>query len=356
MTSPRRIHQFVHTLSYGDAISGEVLALSRCFRELGWESEIFAINIHPKYKQLARDYRQLGNDYDGEIILHYSLGSPLNERYLSLRQARHILIYHNLTPARWFAATNPRIVSDIERGVRELPDLCLATEVLIADSPFNANELRVLGFEAQVLELPIDPERWNVDPNPGIAALLAGQPGIHVLHVGRLAPNKCIEDIIRIFYFLHHYVEPKSHLWLPGIDIDTELYSFALKRLVYQLELTDAVTFPGCMADSELKALYQAASLYLCTSEHEGFCLPVAEAMYFGVPVVAYDCSATSSTVGEGGILFKDKNSRYAEVAELIGAIKQNTDLRAQIIQAGHERVEKLSFPRFKESVERVFA
>jgi len=345
--SASEIHQLVHTLSYGDAISGEVLALQRCFVKAGAASEIYAINIHPRYKGQARYYTELRTDFSGEVVFHYSLGSPLNDLYRKLTRAKRSLIYHNLTPAHWFKGVNPRIVMDIENGWRELPELCDAqvTGRLVADSNYNAGELSRLGFKARVLELPLDPERWSIPANEGIQALLSGEAGIQVLHVGRLAPNKRLEDIIKVFYFLHHYLDEKSKLWLVGIDTDTELYSFALKRLAHQLELEQAVNFVGCMADSELKALYQTSTVYLCMSEHEGFCLPVVEAMYFDLPVIAYACTATSDTVAEGGILVHEK--KYPEIAELIGELAHNEELRRKIIQAGKRRAERLSFERF---------
>lgn len=346
------IHQLVHTLSYGDAISGEVFSLQRCFKESG-ASEIFAINIHPKYKGLAHDYRELGSDFSGSLVLHYSLGSPLNQIYLANKQSQRALIYHNLTPAHWFKGVNPRIVRDIEQGMQELPVLCQQSNLLIADSEFNAGELKSLGFDAQVLELPIDPKRWEVPVNPGIYSILKSDPGIHVLHVGRLAPNKCIEDIIKIFYFLHYHVNPKSKLWLVGIDIDTEIYSYCLKRLVYELNLERAVNFVGCLADTELRAMYEACSVYLCMSEHEGFCLPVLEAMNFGLPVISSSGSALPQTVGAGGILISEK--RHAEIAELIGYIDADADFRQKMVRAGHERIQQFAFDRFRARVKDLF-
>ena len=352
MSAP--VHQLVHTLSYGDAISGEVLALQRCFRAQGRESEIFALNVHPKYAGRAKDAASFPVDFNGEVVLHYSLGSSLNDLYSRLTGAVRCMIYHNLTPARWFEGVNPRIVRDIEQGLVELPKLCRLTDRLIADSAFNAGELRSLGFEATVLELPIDDAKWSIPRNEGVYNVVKGEPGIHMLHVGRLAPNKCIEDIIRTFWFVHRFVEPRSRLWLVGIDIDTELYAFALKRLVHELELENAVNFVGCMLDDEVKALYEAATVYLCMSEHEGFCLPVIEAMNFGLPVVAYASSAVPDTLGGAGVLVREK--RHAEIAELIGEIKRNDALRSKLSAAGRERVGALSFARFEAQVAEVFA
>jgi len=345
------IHQLVHTLSYGDAISGEVLALQRCFHAAGAESEIFAMNTHPRLKGKTRDWRELKTDFSGTLVLHFSLGSPLSRTYLNARRAKRCLIFHNLTGPEWFRGINPRVAADIEKGLQELPVLCTVTDVLIADSAFNARELAKIGFEAQVLELPVDFARWDLPKNMGIDALLKQEGGIHILHTGRLAPNKCIEDIIKTFYFLHHKIFKPSRLWLVGIDIDTELYSFSLKRLVDELDLSDAVNFVGCLDDAELKSLYEGCSAYLCMSEHEGYCLPLIEAMYFGLPVAAYAATAVPETVGEGGVLFYEK--RHPEIAELLFKIHADSDFKSALTAAGHSRVSPLSYKHFCLKVQR---
>jgi L-malate glycosyltransferase len=263
------------------------------------------------------------------------------------------LIFHNLTSASWFEGVNPRIVADIEAGVKELPNLCDASHRLISDSGFNASELQKLGFSSQVLELPVDFSRWEIEKNAGIDALVRGEGGVQVVHVGRLAPNKCIEDIIKAFYFLHHKIEKRSRLWIAGIDIDTELYAFGLKRMVDDLALNDAVNFAGCMDDSELKALYQAASVYVCMSEHEGFCLPLVEAMHFGLPVIAFSSSAVPDTVGAGGILVSHK--KHPEIAELMYKLYSDQPFRAKMVEAGKERVSRLGFDGFAARVREIF-
>ena len=348
------IHQLVHTLSYGDAISGEVIALQRALRAKGHQSEIFAINVHPKYEGAAQKIVSFPKDFKGEVILHYSLGSPLNTLYRELTGVKRSLIYHNLTPATWFEGINPRIVRDIEQGVRELPELCALTDRLISDSAFNAGELKRLGFNSTVLNLPIDDAKWSIEANSGITSLVQGEPGVHVVHVGRLAPNKCIQDIIKSFYFLHRHITRQSRLWLVGIDIDTELYSFGLKRLIHELELQEAISIVGCLADSEVKALYQNASVYMCMSEHEGFCLPLIEAMKFGLPVVAYGSSAIPDTVGRGGVVVYEK--RHAEIAELLYEIAQPGELRSRIIAEGHTRAAELTYSNFETHVGELFS
>lgn len=349
----KRIHQFVHTLSYGDAISTEVLSLQRALIELGVESRIYAINVHERYKDSAQKYNEFKIEETDEIILHYSLGSILNELYQSCNGIRRTLLYHNITPASWFEGINPRVKKDIEQGIKDLPKLCSISDQILADSKFNSDEITQLGFKSKVLELPLDPARWNEASNGGILSLLNEDPALHLLHVGRIAPNKKLEDTIRIFYFLKHHFNSNSKLWFVGTDIDTELYSFSLKRLVEELSLQDAVFFTGAMTDEEVRAFYQASSIYICMSEHEGFCLPVIEAMHFGLPVVAYAAGALPDTLGDGGVLVTQKN--HVEIASLVLEIHKNRDLREVLIQNGKKRVEELSYDRFLKAVSELF-
>lgn len=341
-----QIYQLIHTLSYGDAISGEALALQRCVTELGHEGKIFALNTHERFVGMTERIENFPVGFNGIIILHYSLGSPLNALFRSLSEAKRAIIFHNLTPEKYFAGVNPRVAKDISKGWEELPELCKLCDLVISDSSYNATELSQHGIQSQVLPLPFDPSRWKEEANSGMTALVQSDPGIHVLHVGRLAPNKCIEDILKTFYFLHHHISRKSRLWLVGIDIDTELYSFGLKRLAKELLIDEFVNFTGPLSDSEIQALYQNSSVYLGMSEHEGFCVPLIEAMHYGLPVLAYDCSAVGETVGSGGILFKEK--RYPELAQLIAKIAEPGNFRTNLIAQGKAQVAGFGFEAFK--------
>lgn len=340
------IHQFVHTLSYGDAISGEAVAIQRMLRAEGHQSEIYCLHSHEKVKQFARSWELFTSDLDTAeasgastaVVMHYSIGSPLNALFSDEPRIARALIYHNLTPEHWFYHYNPRVVADLEQGRVELPELLRGVDVVLADSEYNRGELRDFGCStAEVLPLFIDTEKWSVAANPGIARAVRGHGGKNVVHVGRLAPNKCVEDILKAFYFYHHKIEKQSKLWLVGMDIDTEIYSFELRRLISELRLQEAVEFVGTVADSELRAIYEGADVYLCMSEHEGFCVPLIEAMHFGVPVIAFDSTAVGDTLGDGGVLLGRKAP--AELAVLMNIVITDPSVREQMVAAGKRRV-----------------
>ncbi len=350
-----RIHQFVHTLNYGDAISGEALLIQRILSEMGISGEIYSVNTHERLQGATKDWRSFSAPSDDEataVLLHYSIGSPLNAKLLDTPGILRGLIYHNLTPVKWFAPYNSVVAANLALGTDELPRLLPQMDIVLADSAYNKSELDAMGCErSKVLSLVLDQKKWGVAPNPGIVRNLTGAGEKNLLHVGRFAPNKCIEDIIKAFYFYHHKIEKKSTLWLIGSDIDTEIYSFELRRLVSELRLKHAVRFVGSVSDCELRAFYENADLYLCMSEHEGFCVPLLEAMQFGVPVVAFSATAVPETLADAGFLLKEKNA--AEVAELINQILSNTALREASVARGKKRAAEFSEARFAEDLQR---
>jgi glycosyltransferase involved in cell wall biosynthesis len=350
----RAVHQLVHTLSYGDAISTEVLALQRVIVDAGYESQIFAIHEHPKLKGRSAPYKELELVNQADLILHYSLGSPLNQIYRSWTKGQRTLVYHNITPAKWYRSVNKRVADDIESGLKDLPLLCSVSNFIWADSEYNAGEIQSLGFKAQVLELLVDPARWDQPRNEGIYSSVISSAGMQVLHVGRLAPNKKVEDVIKAFYFLVKYIDKDARLRLVGIDTDTELYSFSLRELANYLGIGYAVEFVGPLSDAEVRAMYEASDVYLCMSEHEGFCLPLIEAMHFCLPVVAYAAGAVPDTMGDAGVLVHEK--KHAEIGALLARLAAPGDLRDKAINQGRERVKRFSYERFADRARELLA
>jgi len=350
------IDQFVHTLQYGDAISGEALTIKRVLNELGFDSQIVSLNTHEKYKGLnisLEEFNTTRAEKCSLIINHFSISSPLNDTYKSLKNSKRALIYHNVTPPSWFSSYNQRVTEDLKKGRTDLSELINLTDLAIADSSFNGEELLELGFkDPKVLPLPLDPNRWTGPANPGILNVLSSHGGPNVLHVGRIAPNKCIQDVIKAFYFFHHKFSPKSRLWLIGSDTDTELYSFELRRLVSELRLKDAVTFAGSVSDDELKAFYEKADIYLCMSEHEGFCVPAIEALHFKVPLIFFNSSALPETMGQGaiGIDQKDPLRTACIMQELI----HNNAAKEELISKSQSELSRFNIDIFKSNLSKL--
>jgi glycosyltransferase involved in cell wall biosynthesis len=348
------IHQLVHTLNYGDAISNEALTIQRLLAKRNIVGNIYSINAHEKVKQYTIPYAEcpsaFSTEQDAVVVLHYSIGSPLNDLFREMTNVRKAIVYHNLTPADWFSRYNPRVRVDLEQGLEELPPLCEISDIVLADSEFNNQELKEFGCQkGKVLPLVLDTEKWSIASNVGIRQALSGHGGKNVLHVGRLAPNKRIEDIIKAFYFYHHKIERKSKLWLVGIDIDTEVYSFELRRLVHELRLHEAVEFVGAVHDSELRAFYEGSDLYMCMSEHEGFCVPLLEAMHFELPIIAFDSCAVAETLGNAGMLLARKDPSL--VAELMDEVLTSTELKQELLANSRARVAAFGIPAFEKTL-----
>jgi glycosyltransferase involved in cell wall biosynthesis len=245
------------------------------------------------------------------------------------------------------------VVKDLIQGKLELPKLCKVSDLIIADSDFNAAEILELGFKAKTLPLSIGEN--HLLPNEGILNLLRKDNLTHLLHVGRLAPNKCLEDLLKIFYFYHHKINQNSRLWLVGTATDTEIYKYALERLSYELDLSASVTFTGSLSDEEVLAFYQGSSLYITMSEHEGFCLPLMEAARSSLPVLAYASSAIPETLGESGVLVYGKKDP-ARIAEVIEQIRLDNELKARLIEGGKSRAKVYSVENFTHNFFRILS
>ena len=332
----KAVHQLVPNLAFGDAISQQALTLRRIFRQAGLRSEIYAEHVDVQLRGEARPYRRLREEQGEQapVLFHFSIGSEVTDYYRQLPNPR-LLGYHNITPAGFFHGVNEQVAAHCARGREELKSLKAHSRAAVADSEFNRSELAALGFaNTTVLPIVLDPERYALRP---VRRLQGYRDDGHVnfLHVGRLVPNKRIEDLLKVFYFYRKRIHLDSRLFLVGIDTDMEIYSFALRQMIHDLGLS-GVAFPGRVSQRELVTYYRLAHVYLCMSEHEGFCVPLVEAMHFGVPVIAYAAGAVPETLGDAGALVTRKD--FVEIAELASLLCGDGELREAMIAAGRER------------------
>jgi len=334
------IHQFLAGFSNSDAISNEALVLRRIFRSWGYASEIFSESrrILPELRKEARDFAEYaaGPRKDDLVLLHLSIGSPLNECFAELPCRRSIL-YHNITPSRYFELINKQTAHNLAAGREQARRLAQSAEVVMADSRFNADELESMGYRrVDVLPLVLDLERLESRPDRSILRKF-GRDAVNVLFVGRCAPNKRIEDALQAFAFFHHFVEPNSRFIHVGSHAGAERYYYLLLTRVRELGLDGCVHFARSVPQRELNAYYKCATLFLCMSEHEGFCIPLIESMVHDVPVLAYAAAAVPETLDGAGVLFAEKD--YACVSELMGRIVRDRTLRRFILEGQQRRL-----------------
>jgi glycosyltransferase involved in cell wall biosynthesis len=327
----RRVPQLLAALSYGDAIGNEALAIQGHLRAAGYESDIFAERVHPRMAHLARplhEYRDVSSP-DTVCLFHFSIGSAAG-RMIFHAPDRLVSIYHNITPAEFFLGFHPHLAGLCYHGRRELHAFAPRTELALGDSEFNRRELEASGYRRTgVLPIVMDLDAYR-RPASRVARRLFGDGRKNILFVGRIIPNKRIEDLIRVFAVYQRYLEPRSRLLLVGEYRGFERYLRRLREMVASLGV-DNVVFTGHVDDDDLRACYAAADLFLCLSDHEGFCVPLLEAMNYGVPVVAFDTGAVSETLRGGGVLLRDK-SRPEETAELVNAVLVDPKLRGAVL------------------------
>ncbi len=340
MSTRPAVHQVLATLGYGDAIGHEVLGIQRVLRCAGYESDIFVETADPRLESLTRDYRELVDATDPENLLlhHFSIGSKASRTAYALPD-RMALIYHNITPPEYFAAVHRTLARQCFRGRREIHAYVDRCDMALGDSEFNREDLVSLGFKRTAV-LPVVPDLAHLDdPADWFVARQFDDEWTNILFVGRVIANKKIEDVIRCFHAYHTTFNPRSRLIIAGVFSVFERYFAGLTHLVNELGLQH-VHFAGHVSDAELIAYYELADLFLCCSEHEGFCVPLIEAFYKQVPVLAYAATAVPATMDGAGILFDTKDPAY--VASLMDAVLSNDDLQEAVVQQQLEAVGRL--------------
>ncbi|MEM4204662.1 MAG: glycosyltransferase family 4 protein [Candidatus Methanomethylicaceae archaeon] len=332
----KRLHQFIIGATPGDAITDNALLIQRWLREDGFDSEIYAESIHPSLVGKVKPYREYRPSHPGElVILHHSIGSDLVEHLLQ-QDLRFLVIYHNITPSTFFQPADPVLVAQMQRGREQLKRLRERTVLALGVSSFNEAELREVGFvHTGVLPIPLDPSQYELELNSDLVNRYR-DTGPRLLFVGRLVPNKKQEDLIKLLYF-YRRIEPFARLFLVGAPW-VPAYAEWLEELAEELGLGGAVIFTGHVSQQDLVTYYRLADVYVSMSEHEGFGKPLIEAMYMGVPVLAYAAGAVPETLGGAGVLFRTKD--FEALAEFIDIIIKNGELRERIIKRQRERAQ----------------
>lgn len=327
----RPVHQLVAALSYGDAIGNEALAIQAHLRQAGFDSDIFAEHVHPRMAHLARplwQYPQVSGP-DTVCLFHFSIGSAA-ERLIFRAPDRLVSIYHNITPPEFFLGFHPHLAGLCYHGRRELQAFAARTELALGDSEHNRRELEAAGYRRTgVLPIVLDWSLYERRPSP-VARRLYDDGRRNILFVGRVIPNKRIDDLVRAFACYQRWVEPRSRLLLVGDYRGHERYLRRLREMVEALRV-DEVVLTGQVDHDDLLACYSVADAFLCLSEHEGFCVPLIEAMALGVPVLAWDAGAVRETLRGGGLLLRDKQPEL--VGELLGEVVNEGPLRRAVLE-----------------------
>lgn len=335
------VHQFVPSLAPRDAIGSHTLALQELLREMGLRSEIFADEVRPGLEGRAHPYRSYRGSRGGACLLYQSsIGSPVAD-FLAGRPEPKWIYFHNITPRRLVEGWDPDVGMASATGWSQLARLAPATSACFAASHHNRAELVGIGFDDPVVVPPlVELTTWDstVD-EAALAHLGAGRRGAELLFVGRLSPHKGQHHLIKALAAYRRAYDPFARLHLVGGSA-SDAYAAALVQLAAELGLAGAVNLAGSVSGAELAAHYRNADVFVCASEHEGFCVPLLEAMVHGLGIVAYGAAAVPETLGQAGLVLSSRAP--AVMAAAVRRVTSDSALRASMRSAATDRLEAL--------------
>lgn len=340
-----KIYQMLSSLSYGDAIGNVVLAMKRAIEEMGYETAVYAESVDKRIPEGTAVHLQYRPEFEEEdiVIYHLSNGSVWNRRFGKLN-CKKIVYYHNITPPEFFGGYNLNAQLDCHSGLKDAAFLADKVDYCLAVSEFNRQDLISMGYKQKIDVLPILIPYDDYTKKPDQKIIKKYSDGrTNILFTGRVSPNKKLEDVIKAFYYYKNYMDSTARLFFVGRHSDMEHYYSKLQEYAKSMELED-VYFTGHIRFDEILAYYQIADVFVCMSEHEGFCVPLVEAMYFGIPIAAYKSSAVPDTLGNGGLLTDDKDPKL--VAEMIQRLVQDKELREQIVKHQKEQLERFEYKK----------
>lgn len=332
-----KIDQFLPTLAAKDGVGNEALMIKSILKKWGFKSRIFAEKYSSDVrKQFTNIKKHKRSDV---LIYHHSIGCDTAE-YIKQAEGKKILIYHNITPEQYFK-DNIKVANEVKRGRNQLRELRDCFDLSLSDSEFNRQELKELGYKnTHVLPLLIDFSQYNLKPDKKILDKYSNDGYKNLVFVGKIAPHKRQAEIIKTFYYFNKLINPKSRLFLVGSVHGFGAYATALMNLKKSLELENII-FTDSVSQESLNAYYKITDAFISMSEHEGFCVPLIESMFFKIPIIAYAKAAVPWTLDSSGILFDTNN--HLEIAELINHVIENKNLKDAMIKTQQERLKEFA-------------
>jgi glycosyltransferase involved in cell wall biosynthesis len=330
------VHQLVASFAPRDATGNHTLQVQSVLRELGYESEIFVGDARPEVRRQTRPYRD--HRGGGWLLYQLSTGSPVAD-WLVPRPEPTIVNFHNITPAAFFAPWEPHVGIELAAGRRQLRALAGRTQLAIADSRYNEEELLAVGYDPTlVVPILLDTAGFDRGVDEGELDRLRASTGGGAgwLFAGRLSPNKCHHDLMKAFAVYQRTFDPRARLRLVG-GTSSAAYAEALHRFADDIGIAGSVDFVGDASDAAYGAHFRAADVFVSVSEHEGFLIPLLEAMHHRLPVVAYGAAAVPETLGDGGLLLASKAP--AVVATAVNRVLTDGGLRDALVAAGTARL-----------------
>lgn len=333
--------QVVSALYTGDAVSHIVCTNANVLHDLGQESTILT-NDAPEPLGSSIEPLEHAFTYSSPgLIFHYSGFNTAAWLLQSVRGPK-ALYYHNITPPEFFPRSSA-MYRHLHQGYAQLRLIVKYFDLLTGDSFYNLTSLKpwlvrpipCLHIYPIVEREELQKEAYDQE----LVAHLKTSPGKKLLFVGRLAPNKRPDKLMRLLEFYRQEVDPQAQLWLVGNNRFDADYQAQLEQLRTSLRSAAHIHIIGKVSDAELYAYYRAADVFVCASEHEGFCVPIAQAMAFDLPVLAYAATAVPETMGGAGILIEAWEE--ISIVQHLLALEQSAP---QIIDAQHAVLGRFSY------------
>ena len=330
------VEQFLSGFHAGDAVGNSVLLFHKFLIGRGIESRIVALTIDAGLRDRAVSLNEYRENPRALKIYHFAIASPLSD-YFARSQGKKVLIYHNVTPSCFFSGFSTKLENMTREARDELKRVKDHCDFFIADSLFNAGELRELGV-GDVFVFPVMTDGRDLEGPVSRSFSSLFQDGRkNLIFVGRITPNKKIEDLLKVLCFYREFLSPQVRLVVAGNTRTLPRYYHALRDLAQRLKLAAAdLVFTGHLPMEEFLAVYRTADVFVSMSEHEGFCLPLIESCFFGLPVVAYEAGAVGETLAGAGLLLFRKDVAYA--AALIERVLGDSLLRERLRQSARQR------------------
>lgn len=338
------VHQFLPSLGHRDAVGNHTLRTHDALTRAGYGGGIWAEHIHPAVASRGKAFHRFPASRSARrgrstLLYQASTGSSGMADELAQRPERRIVYYHNITPAEFFEPYDPAAAVNLARGRQELKSIVASAACVMANSEYSAREVAALGVDDVTVVPPYLPEDADVAPSEShVSRLRRSKEGFDVLFVSRIVPNKGHLHLLRVFAAILAAVDPRARLFVVGAW-GPSAYMDAVFAFRERLGL-ERVAFTGSITAEHLAGFYQECDVFLCMSEHEGYGLPLIEAMRRDVPVVAYDAAAVGETLGGAGALVRTTDP--AVVAELVGTIAGDAELRRSIIAGQRARLRAL--------------
>lgn len=345
-----RVIQVVSSLNFGDAVGNDALAIKQMLEEEGYATAIFALAIHPKIIQKNVYRMELMPELTEKdiIIYHYAAADEL-QSFFESTPARVVLRYHNVTPPAFYHDYDAKAEKVTREGLQQIRQIRGRIDYGLTVSEYNKQDLVEMGYDCPISIAPILIPFEDYKQKPNEKVIEKYSDGItNIVFVGRIVPNKKLEDVIACFAAYKKTYDTAARLFLVGNYQETDRYYQYLKAYIKEKRVDDVI-FSGHIAFDEILAYYKIADVFMCMSEHEGFCVPLVEAMFFEVPIVAYSSTAIPGTLGGSGALVETKEPQA--VAAIISRIQKDAEYRKQLLEGQEKRLEDFAYAKIKAQI-----